>query len=194
VQARVATWCPSRKNARARLQARVEEEHARVTVIGERWPCSIEPADLVYSCHVLYGVADAAEFLEAMTRSARRTCRLLLGIRAPADRLASVWRAVHGKEKPRRPAALEALALLHQLGHPASLRLVAGSERMLTYADTREDLDELCHRLRRRPSDAERARLRAVLDALHPRSSSDASWELGTSGTHALIEWPGGAT
>lgn len=178
---------------RERLRARIEEERAEVTVVAEHWPCAVAPVDVVYSCHVLYGVADAAPFAEAMTRSARRVCRLLLGLRAPSERLAPLFRAVHGVERGRRPAAVEALALLHQLGYAASLRVLEGSERPMTFTATDDDLDELCHRLHLTPSDAARARVREALEALFPRSSPDQPWVLGTTGAHALLEWPGTA-
>lgn len=178
---------------RARLEARIAEEHAAVRVVAGPWPCAIEPVDVIYSCHVLYGVAEAASFLEHMTRAARRTCRLLLGVRAPADRLAPLWRVVHGRERGPRPAALEALALLHQLGYPASLRVAAGSERPMTFTSTHEDLDELCHRLHLSPDDAGRARVEGALQELFPRASREEPWDLGTSGAQAIVEWPGGA-
>lgn len=178
---------------RERLLARIDEESAEVTVVAESWPCAMPTVDVSYSCHVLYGVADAPLFLERMTRSTRRQCKLLLGLRAPAERIAPLWRAVHGVEKGARPAALEALALLHQLGHAASLRVIAASERPMTFTATDDDLDELCHRLRLPADDAGRARVRAALDELVPRSSPDEPWVLGTTGAHALIEWPGAA-
>jgi SAM-dependent methyltransferase len=176
---------------RARLQAHVDENGARVTVIAERWPCETPPVDCVYSSHVLYGVTDAVTFLEHMTRSARRTCKLLLGLRAPADQLASLWREVHGTERKRRPAALEALALLHQLGHAASLRIIEETARPMTFMPDDDDLNELCHRLHLQPRSAERARVQQSLDKLFPRASRSAPWLLGIRSANAIIEWPG---
>lgn len=178
---------------RERLEARIDEEQAQVTVIAESFPCPLPTVDVAYSCHVLYGVADAATFLERMTLGSRRLCRLLLGLRAPSERLAPLFRALHGDTRGPRPAALEALALLHQLGYAATLRLVERSSRPMTFLDTSDDLDELCHRLRLAPSDATRARVRAALDALAPRSSPAAPWVLGTTAANALLEWPGRA-
>jgi len=178
---------------RALLQAHIDEEGARVTVIAERWPCELPPVDCVYSSHVLYGVADADAFLEHMTRSARRTCKLLLGLRAPADHLAPLWREVHGTERRRRPAALEALALLHQLGHAANLRIIEGTARPMTFMPDDDDLNELCQRLHLEPRDRERKRVQAALDKLFPRSSRDAPWVLGIGSANAIIEWPGRA-
>lgn len=178
---------------RAHLEAGVASERARISVISEPWPCAIEPVDLAYSCHVLYGVADAAEFLDQMTRAARRTCKLVLGLRAPAERIGPLWRAIHGVERPPRPAALEALALLHQLGHAASFRVLAGTEKPMLFLPNEDDLDDLCRRLRLPPVDPERARVRSALERLYPRASADQPWDLGVAGTSVLLEWPGAA-
>jgi len=178
---------------RARLEARIAEESARVTVVAEAWPCEIPSVDVAYSCHVLYGVTDAVAFIEQMTRTARRSCKLLLGLLAPSERISSLWRAVHGTDRPPRPAALETLALLHQLGHAASLSVVPGSEKPMTFMPTDEDLGELCRRLRLPSNEVERARVRDALDALHPRASTDEPWTLGTGGTFAVLEWSGAA-
>lgn len=190
--ARVVAVEPS-PSMRERLQARIVEVGVPVTVVAERWPCPIDPVDVVYSSHVLYGVGEAVPFLDQMTRSARRTCRLLLGLRAPAERIAPLWHAVHGVERGPRPAALEALALLHQLGHPASLRVIEGSERPMTFMPTDDDLNELCHRLHLEPIAAERERVQATLDKLFPRASPDAPWVFGIGGANAILEWPGSA-
>jgi len=178
---------------RARLESRVAAERASVSLVSAAWPCVIPAVDVAYSCHVVYGVLDIVGFLEQMTRAARRTCKLLLGLRAPAERVAPVWRAVHGVERAPRPAALEVLALLHQLGHAASLELVPDSEMPVTYLPTDEDLDELCRRLRLAPIESERARVRDALDAHYPRSSLDEPWSFGTAGTCAVLQWRGAA-
>ncbi|MEB2310228.1 MAG: class I SAM-dependent methyltransferase [Sorangiineae bacterium] len=175
---------------RALLEARLREERANVSVVAASFPCPLEPVDVVYSCHVLYAIAEAAEFLDAMTRAARRTCRLVLGLRAPSERIAPLWQAVHGTPRPPRPAALEAFALLHQLGHEASLRVIPGAMEPMTFSRSRDDLDELCHRLHLAPGPDERARVEAALDATFPSASRE-GWRAGESASSALIEWPG---
>lgn len=189
---RVTALEPSRA-MRERLSARAAEEGVDLSIVEDAWPCDTAPVDVAFSCHVLYGVRDAAAFVERMTRVARRSCKLLLGLRAPTDALAPLWRAVHGVERAPRPAALEALALLHQLGHDASLRPIAGSRRRLIFEPTDEDLDELCHRLRVDADAASRARIAAALDAAAPRASSCAAWDLGLGAGSALLEWAGAA-
>jgi len=178
---------------RARMQARVEEEGAsNVEIVAAAWPCSLPLVDVSFSVHVLYAVPDAAGFVEAMTRVTRRSCVLALGLRAPADGLAGLWQELHGRARPPRPAALEALALLHQLGHRASLRVVPSSERLLEFSPNDEDLNDLCHRLGVEADEPGRSRVRVALDRLYPREAAGA-WVLGASGPNAILEWPGSA-
>lgn len=178
---------------RERLSARAEDELiSNATIIPEAWPCAIPTVDVAFSSHVLYGVTEVTPFLEQMTRVARRSCLLVLGLRAPADGLAGLRQAIHGRTPPPRPAALEALAVLHQLGHKASLRVIPGSTRALEYSATDDDLAELCHRLGVAADSEGRSRVRAELDRLYGQSP-DRSWVLGVSGPSALIDWPGAA-
>ncbi|MCC6648359.1 MAG: class I SAM-dependent methyltransferase [Polyangiaceae bacterium] len=187
--ARVVAVEPSRA-MRERLMARVAEARAPVQIVEGTWPCEVERVDVAISCHVLYGVADAAPFLSAMTAATRRTCRLLLGLRAPTDALAPLWRALHGVDRPLRPAAREAQALLLHLGHPATLRVLP-SDRRLSFERSPEDLDELCRRTRVDATAEGRARVTAALDALGAERSREGGWDLGPTGDTALIEWPG---
>jgi SAM-dependent methyltransferase len=175
------------------LGARLTEEGlTNVEVAPEAWPLTqTRVADVVYSAHVLYGVDEAAPFLQAMTRSARRTCALVLGLSAPADQLDGLWLALHGSRRPPRPAALEALALLHQLGSRAALSIIPGSERPLRFTSSDEDVVELCRRMDIPPGPASLSRVRAALDELAP--ASDGAHTLGVSGPNALLTWPGEA-
>lgn len=177
------------------LEARVAEERvANITVVAEAWPCSLPVVDVAFASHVLYGVTDVARFVGEMTRMTRRVCLLVLGLRPPAEGVAPLWQALHGRAKPRRPAALEAFAVLHQLGHHASFRVVPGSERPFSFSPTDEELTELCHRVSVPADEAGRQRVAATLDRLYPRPSPADPWVLGTVGPNALIEWPGGAS
>jgi SAM-dependent methyltransferase len=173
---------------RARLEARVREEAlTNVEVLADRFPTESAPtADLVFASHVLYGVDDAPAFLCAMDRCARRTAALLLGLSAPPDVLTPLRHAL-GLSVPRYPAALEALALLHQLGMRASLVMLPGSERAYAVTDEDDDIRHLCHRLSLDPSDDTMARVREALVEVAPRV--DGNHVLGTTGPNALLGW-----
>jgi SAM-dependent methyltransferase len=175
---------------RARLERRVRDEGlTNVEIRGEAWPAPDPPeADVVFSGHVLYGIEDAPAFLLAMTRAARRGCALCLGLAAPADGLAPVRARVHGHAAPPRPAALEALALLHQLGLRAELAVLPGTERALRFGTSDDDLTELCLRLSLEPTAEERGRVRAALEWVAP-ADGDGMHVVGTTGPNALLWW-----
>lgn len=190
--ARVIAVEPS-PSMRARLEARVAEEGlSNVEVLAERWPIIDGPrADVVFSSHVLYGVTDVPAFLISMSRAARRRCVVCLGLRAPADALGPLWRRVRGRDVPPRPAALETLNLLHQLGERAEMSLVPGSTRVFAFRSDDGDVAEICHRLSLDP-DAEN--MRAVREALAAEAPADEGGlhVLGTTGPNVLITWEPG--
>ncbi len=177
---------------RARLEARLAEEHVRnVTVIPEAWPLADPVAcDVAYSSHVLYGVLDIVAFVTAMTRSARRECVLVLGQRPPADAISDLWRRVHGREYPPRPGAREAFNVLREFGYAASFDVLPGSEREMSISDSTEDIDEMCYRLGIPADDGGRERTRnALADFRSP--AADGGYVLGTVSPLVLIAWPG---
>ncbi len=176
---------------RALLSARVAEERAsNVEVIGREWPDDEAPlGDVVFSAHVVYGVAEIVPFVSAMTERARRTCALLLKLSAPADALADVAQALHGVRRPRRPGALEALAVLHQLGHAAELAILRGSSRPMSFSDDEDDLREVAMRTGVSPDAEGLGRVRLALDQAATRTSD--GWLVGEVGPTARVTWPG---
>lgn len=175
---------------RGRLAQRAREEEVdNLEIVDAAWPMSagIE-ADVVFSSHVLYGVDDAAAFLSAMTAASRRLCALHLSLRAPGARLDPLWARVHGAEMPARPAALEALALLYQLGVHANLLVIEGSARPFELGADDDDLAELCRRLSLEPTGANMARVREALAALSP-ADARGMHVLGTTAPNVLIWW-----
>jgi SAM-dependent methyltransferase len=158
--------------------AQVIAEHGlgNVRVLASSWPPA-EPirAEVLISAHVVYGVREVGPFLQAMDAAAARACYLYLGLRQPMAALAPFWARVHGAERLPLPAALEALACLHQLGIAAGLELVPapGSFR---FSDSAEALDEIRHRLRLSPDPARDALIAAAARELLTRD--DAGWLL----------------
>jgi SAM-dependent methyltransferase len=176
---------------RTQLAARVAEEGVtNLEIREESWPFADTPqVDVAYSAHVVYGVAELDAFVGAMTRSARRTCALLLKLRAPSDLLTDLYEAIHGARRPRRPAALEAFAVLHQLGFAASLTMVEGSERPMTFRDDEEDLREVALRVGLAPDAEGLTRVRAALERTCAREGD--GWCVGSAGASALLTWAG---
>ncbi|MFN8544630.1 MAG: nucleoside-triphosphatase [Candidatus Binatia bacterium] len=175
---------------RGRLEARLADERlATVTIVPEAWPLAHPIAgDVVLSSHVLYGVESVEAFLRAMTASARRLCAVVLGMRPPEHAFAALWERIHGTARPPRPAAPEAFAVLRQLGLRPLLEQIPGSDRPLSFAQTDEDLTEICHRLGLAPAPHAFARVRDALAALAP-TGPDGAHVLGRVGPNALVWW-----
>ncbi len=175
---------------RERLAARVAEERLEnVEIVADAWPMAGEGrrADVVFSSHVVYGVPAIGGFVRAMSACATRSCALVLGLRAPADALGELAVAVHGSARPRRPAALEALAVLHQIGLRASLEVLQDTERSVAFDAGDEDVTEACRRLGV-PTDADgRDRVREALR----RFPTDESGQhlVGVAGPNAILRW-----
>ena len=81
----------------------------------------IAPADIVVCAHVLYPVRDAEPFLRKLDQHALKQVFILMGYEPPVYWIAPYWRMVYGVERIRLPGAIEALALLHQIGIDATL-------------------------------------------------------------------------
>ncbi|MEI7645161.1 MAG: class I SAM-dependent methyltransferase [Chloroflexales bacterium] len=160
-----------------------------VTVLAEQWPPARPVVgDVLISAHVVYALAEVGPFFLAMDGAARRACHLYLGIQHPGYALAAFWERVHGERRLPLPAALEALACLHQLGIYAGLELVPipGSFR---FANMGEALDEIRHRMRLTPRPDRDARI--VAAAADLLTSRDDGWlALRDQPTHAaLMSW-----
>jgi SAM-dependent methyltransferase len=175
---------------RAELEQVIADKGLRnVSVLAERWPPAASiSADVAISAHVVYGLAEVGPFFQAMDAAARRSCHLYLGLRHPGHALAAFWERVHGEARLPLPAALEALACLHQLGVYASLALlpIPGSFR---FADMDEAVEEIRHRLRLTPSPDRDARIAAAAaELLAP--GADGWLTLRGQPTHAaMISW-----
>ena len=100
-------------------------------VLG-KWPDvagQVAPADVVVCHHVAYNVADLVPFAWALTDHARNRVVMELTATHPTSNLNPAWRALHGLERPTRPTADDAVAVLEEMG----LRVVAEpNQRVVT--------------------------------------------------------------
>jgi SAM-dependent methyltransferase len=96
------------------------------------WPDvagQVGPADVVVCHHVAYNVADLAPFARALTDHARNRVVMELTATHPTSNLNPAWRALHGLERPTRPTADDAVAVLEEMG----LRVIAEpNQRVVT--------------------------------------------------------------
>lgn len=89
-----------------------------------RWPdiaADVGPADVVVCNHVLYNVPDIVGFAEALTNHARRRVVVEMTAEHPRAWMSPLWRELHRIERPLRPTADDAVAVLAAAGMPASV-------------------------------------------------------------------------
>lgn len=83
------------------------------------WPAvapQVERTDVVVCHHVFYNVPDLVPFAAALTHHARRRVVVELTDRHPLTRLNPLWKALHGIDRPSRPTADDAEAVLVSMG------------------------------------------------------------------------------
>ena len=116
------------------------------TILG-RWPAvssQVEPHDVVVCHNVVYNVADLPPFIRALSEHARRRVVVELTVNHPASNLNAAWRGLHGIDRPRRPTAQDAIAVLQEMGldinWEESERQVASRDRAEIVANARQRL------------------------------------------------------
>lgn len=83
------------------------------------WPDvagEVDVADVVVCHNVFYNIADLVPFARALTDHARRRVVVELTVNHPASNLNDAWRALHGVERPTKPTAEDAVAVLEEMG------------------------------------------------------------------------------
>jgi len=118
------------------------------TVLGT-WPDvagEVEPADVVVCHHVLYNVWELGPFVVALTASARRRVVVELTAGHPLTSLNPLWRRFHGLDRPTRPVADDAVAILRALGLDPQVRRWARPAQ-LDYPSHRDLADATRRRL-----------------------------------------------
>lgn len=126
------------------MRAALEGSVAGLTVLAESWPLAEARGDVVFAAHVLYLVPAVGPFLDAMTRSARRACYVVLaGVHSDAV-LDPLWRHFHGAPRAMNPTFLDAIAVLAEGGRRATFEFVPGTggARYRSVADAIPDFRE----------------------------------------------------
>jgi SAM-dependent methyltransferase len=103
----------------AKFAGLAEKQGVAHTEVEGLWPAvadRVGPADVVVCNHVVYNVADLVPFVTALTDHARRRVVLEFTAMHPQALLNPLWEHFHGLERPTRPTADDAVALLHDLG------------------------------------------------------------------------------
>jgi hypothetical protein len=88
--------------------------------VAGRWPdvsAETPSADVVVCNHVFYNVADIVPFISALSAHARRRVVVELTTRHPLSHLSPLFKLIHGIDRPTRPTAEDAAAVLRELGY-----------------------------------------------------------------------------
>ena len=133
------------------------------------WPDvsdALEAADVVVCNHVVYNVPALGPFVAALAGHARRRLVIEMTAEHPRAWSAPIWRALHGIERPTRPTADDAIAVLAD--HGIEVRV---DRWMHGLADTpHEDLVAMTRRALCLPADRDPDVARALSE--HPPPSS----------------------
>jgi SAM-dependent methyltransferase len=96
------------------------------------WPDGagdVEPADVVVCGHVLYNVAEAGPFLEALDGHARHRVVLEITDRHPLAWMNDLWERFHGLQRPQGPTVEDSMAAIREIGvTPHRQNRLAGDE------------------------------------------------------------------
>lgn len=135
-------------------------DHAEVQ---GRWPdvaADVGQADVVVCHHVLYNVPDIGPFVAALTDHARR--RVVVEITAEHPRATEnpLWRALHGIDRPSRPTADDAAAVLSEMRIPATIE--RWTQPIVSHGLSREEEIELVRVELCLPSDRDQDIARAL--------------------------------
>jgi predicted O-methyltransferase YrrM len=188
-QARQVTVVEPSASMRTVMQENIEAEGARnVVMVPARWPeAQVEPHDLVFCAHAMYGQSDWAEFVRGLLTVARR--RIVLLMRAPllnglmAQAATRVWG--HPYDSPNFQVAYNALL---QMGIFADVYMEdSGLWRPWTNASLEDAYAEVKRKLHLPEPSEHDAFLRDLLQRNLVQKGDEVVWPRETRS--ALVTW-----
>ena len=159
-----------------------------VAIVEGKWPeTKVEPHDIVFCSHAMYGVADFAAFVHAMEAAATQRCVMLLRAPTPNGVMAEAARRVWGQphDSPNFHVAYNALL---QMGIFADVRM---EDTGLWRPWVNHTIDDAMADVKRRlalPDESEYdAFLRDLLERRLTKTDDGYEWPRGVRS--ALVTW-----
>ena len=148
-----------------------------MTVVASSWEdAEVALADLVICCHVLYGIAEPAAFIEKLQRSARERVFIMLRESELPHPAAAIRRRLLGDAGPRLPRFSDLFMLLIQMGVAPDVSFLRYSS-VARYANLEEGLTDV----RALVGDGwDEATGRAMLEEMLTREGDDLIYDGGT--------------
>jgi SAM-dependent methyltransferase len=171
----------------AALCADAEAQGLAIATHAGAWETAeVAAADVVICAHVLYALQDPLPFLRKLDAAASGRVFVLLGYEPPICWLEPYWQLVYGIARIRLPGAIDALAVLHQLGIDAALTPL-GLRQPIGYATLDDALGAVRQWLKLRPEPARDAALLAEIreQFVPTRTGFRAKW----SPRLAVLSW-----
>ena len=116
------------ESQRGTLREAMDGQPGDVVIDERRWPiedeASVEPVDVSLSAHAVYDTADLAAYLDAMERTTRRLCVVVLNDHARGWHWRDIFEAVHGERQAMLPALTEFVAVLSARGRRFDVQTV----------------------------------------------------------------------
>ncbi len=161
-----------------------------IAIEAASWPACARPkmADVVFSSHVLYGQEEAARFILAMDRAAKRLAIISLALKPASMVFDALRRELWGISLPPSPTIFEALLLVQELGLNPRYLPFPRSLRQVLFGTDEESLKKLARRLGLPEELAELEKLALALPKVALKQE-DGRYLLGESGPNGFIIW-----
>ena len=87
------------------------------SIIESDWlSATVEPADVLLCCNVLYVISDIGAFVRKLDSHARRLVMVILMRTPPRWQVHHIWEAMHGEQRLSMPTVPQLLPVLDELG------------------------------------------------------------------------------
>lgn len=118
-----------------------------ITLVESAWlDASVEPADVVLCCNVVYVIQDIGAFVRKLHQHARRTVLMIVFQTSPLAQVRGLWEQVHGETRHLLPSLPQFLPVLDELGISCETTELE-SQQLRVYQSPSEAREDIATRL-----------------------------------------------